>query len=469
MNTAAQPDISLPQYEGYISVAPGGRYFVDELGQGFIVIGQNDGVPWAGLGTLLNRTSPQATEAYIRDLREHGVTVSRVMVEYSEQSYTYLENSVGTFSDSVVQFWDDFIPLAEAQGLYLLLTPYDTFWQAKNWGRYPYNAVLGGPCENMRDWLTDAECIAAQKNRWRFIIERWGGSPNIFAWDIMNEIDIWWNASAAEIDAYVTDMAAYIRQLETELWGRTHMITVSSAAPVPTGALGNVLYRSPALDFANTHLYIGNEIRSPHDPIGAGPIMAGGVVQSLAAIRDGRPYFDSESGPIDDWIENPAFDQEYHHNMSWGHLAACGAGSGMRWPYSTPHWILPGLRDNLLGLARFASTIDWAHFESRNITPDVLISQRNILKAGCSDGETAIIWLLLDTRRDPAVSFEGVNVRVDEVLADSAYHIELWETYQGNLITQIEGSAQDGTLNFDLPQFDAPLKDIAILIRPLEA
>lgn len=468
MNASAQQEITLPQYHGYISVAPDGRYFVDEQGQGFLVIGENDGVPWPGLVTLLNRVSPQATEAYVRDLREHGITVSRIMIEYSEQPYTYLENPVGTFSELMIQFWDDFIALAEREGLYLLLTPYDTFWEAKNWGRYPYNAALGGPCEDMRDWLTDADCIAAQKNRWRFIIERWGGSPNIFAWDLMNEIDIWWNASAAEIDDYVTDMAAYIRELEMERWGRTHLITVSSAAPVPTGALANVIYRHQSLDFANTHLYIGNEIKNPSDPIGAGSIMAGGVVQSLAEIRDSRPYFDSESGPIDDWIENPRFDQEYHHNMSWGHLAAGGAGSGMRWPYTNPHWILPELRDNLLGLARFASTIDWAHFGSRSIVTHVRVTQRNIIKAASSDGQTAIIWLLLDTRRDESVSFEDVIVTVDGVLADGAYQIEFWETYQGNIMTTAEGHAQDGALMFDLPHFDEPLKDVAVLIRPQE-
>lgn len=468
MNVTAQSDITLPQYQGYISVAPDGRYFVDEQGQGFIVIGENDGVPWAGLGTLINRLSPEATEAYISDLRAHGVTVSRIMIEYSENPYTYLEDPVGTFSDSMIQFWDDFIALAEKHDLYLLLTPYDTFWQGKNWGRYPYNAALGGPCATTRDWLTAPDCIAAQKNRWHFIIERWGGSPNIFAWDVMNEIDIWWNASAAEIDAYVTDMSAYIRQLETEMWGRTHMISASSAAPVPTGALGSVIYRSPSLDFANTHLYIGNEIKNPADPIGAGSMMAGGVVQSLAEIRDGRPYFDSESGPIDDWIENPSFDQEYHHNMSWGHLAAGGAGSGMRWPYTNPHWILPELRDNLLGLARFASTIDWAHFDSRSIVFDVRISQRNILKAGCSDGQTAIIWLLLDTRRDQSVSFEDVSVTVSDVLADGAYRIEFWETYQGNILTTAEAQVNDGALTFEIPHFDESLKDIAVLIRPQE-
>ena len=145
--------------------------------------------------------------------------------------------------------FEQFIPLAEKHGLYLLLTPYDTFWQAKNWGAYPYNGELGGPCPRMSDWLTGEACIEAQKDRWRFIIDHWGGSPNIFAWDLMNEIDIWWNATPQEIETYVDDMAAFVRDYETEKWGRAHMISVSSAESVPTGRLGRVIFNASRAGF----------------------------------------------------------------------------------------------------------------------------------------------------------------------------------------------------------------------------
>jgi mannan endo-1,4-beta-mannosidase len=461
----SQDDIQLPTYEGYISVAPEGRYFVDEAGQGFIVIGQNDGVPWPGLAALLGGTAPDATEAYIKDLRAHGITVSRIMIEYAQQPHTYLEDPVGEFSEEIVQFWDDFIALAEKHGLYLLLTPYDTFWQNRNWDGYPYNANVGGPCETKRDWITGEECVAAQKARWRFILERWGGSPNVFAWDLLNEIDIWWGATSSEIEAYVTDMAAFVREVEMEAWGRNHMISVSSANPVPGGRLGRVIYEHPALDFANTHLYIGTEIKNPDNPVGAAPLMSGGVSRSLELIEDDRPYFDSESGPIDGWIFDIDFNKEYHHNMSWAHLAAGGAGSGMRWPYTDPHFILPELRDNLLGLARFASVVDWSHFPSRNITREIDVA-RGILKAGCSDGETAILWLLRDTRRKDAPALSGAEIRIDGVLENGAYTVALWETYEGVPLTQIDAESVDGALALTLPNLDAELKDVAILITP---
>lgn len=462
----AQTDITLPVYQGMISVAPGGRYFVDEAGQGFLVIGQNDGTPWPGLATLLNGASPEATEAYIMDLRAHGITVSRVMIEYSQAPHSYLENPVGTFSPSVVAFWDQFITLAEKHGLYLLLTPYDTFWQAKNWGAYPYNGARGGPCPSTRDWLTGEACLEAQKNRWRFILDHWGGSPNIFAWDLMNEIDIWWDATAREIETYVDTMAAFVRDYETEKWGRAHMISVSSAASVPTGRLGRIIFNHPALDFANTHLYLGPEIKNPQDPIGAGPLMAGGVTLALAEIQDNRPYFDSESGPIDHWIVDAAFDKEYHHNMSWAHLAAGGAGSGMRWPYTDPHWILPELRDNLLGLARYASTIDWAHFLSKNVSRQIEPDTRAVVPVGCSDGQTAVIWLLLDTRREEASALAGVEVVIEDVLADGSYSVEWWETYEGNMISAESAAVENNRLSLTIPDFGMPLKDVALIIRP---
>jgi mannan endo-1,4-beta-mannosidase len=463
--TPTQTSITLPAYQGYISPAPNGRYFVDEAGQGFIVIGQNDAISWPGLNTLLDGSAPEQTEAYVRDLRAHGVTVSRIMVEYAQQPSSYLENPVGEFSESVTAFWDAFIPMAEAHGLYLLLTPYDTFWQSANWDTYPYNATMGGPCAARRDWLTGRDCIEAQKNRWRFIIDRWGDSPNIFAWDLMNEIELWWEPTHDEIEAYIDEMATFVREYELERWGRSHMISVSSAAANPDGALGRLIYRHPLLDFANTHLYIG-EINDPQDPILPGALMGGGVLLSLQAIEDDRPYFDSESGPINDWIVSPEFDQEYHHNMSWAHLASGGAGSGMRWPYTNPHFILPELRDNLLGLARFASTVDWASFQSRNISMQIRPDNRLILRAGCSDGQSAMIWLLADRREDPDVQIPGTTIIVRDTFDNGDYLIEYWETYEGNILAEDTVSVTEGTLELVVPDLGLDLRDLMIFVRP---
>lgn len=465
----AQDGGGLPHYTGYISVAPGGHYFVDELGQPFLVIGQNDGISWPGLTTLINQSSPASTEAYVRDLREHDITVSRIMVEYAEDTYTYLENPVGEFSPAIVQFWDDFIPMAETHGLYLLLTPYDTFWQARNWERYPYNAANGGPCATMRDWVTGAACIDAQKARWRFIIERWGGSPNIFAWDILNEIDIWWEATPAEIDAYVTDMADFIRELEIALYGKAHLLTVSSAAPNPGGALGEIIYNHPLLDFATTHQYVGPAVNDPgDDTISAAVAVAGSTILSRAAIRDARPYFDSESGPIDGWIANFTVDATYHHNMAWAHLMAGGAGAGMRWPYTWPHWIMPQMRDNLLGMARFAAAVDWSVFAPRSLVGAIEVDTSGILTFGSASDGVALIWLLADQRLAEVPDLAGVRLAVADWPA-GRYTVDVWDTYAGRLLTSSTTALDTGSLEVVLPEESADLPDIALHIYPNES
>lgn len=255
----------LPRYEGYISVTSSGRYFQDERRQGFLAIGQNDAITWPGLHELLRRDDPAATEQYIVNLRENGVTVSRVMMEYAQFKKGWLEHTLGLFSPTITRFWDEFIPLCEKHGLYLLLTPYDTFWQVRNWKDYPYSGKAGGPCVQKRDWLTRPDVIEAHKRRWTYILERWGSSSAIFAWDLMNEIDLHFGNTADEISHYITEMAAFVRETETRLYGKTHLLTASSAAAIPEGALADAIYNHPALDFANTHLYVGKGIRSPRN------------------------------------------------------------------------------------------------------------------------------------------------------------------------------------------------------------
>lgn len=456
---------SLPSFRGYISVAPNGRYFQDEDGKGFVVIGQNDAITWPGLEELLEGDAAP-TEAYVADLRAHGINVSRIMLEYAQQRRGLLEDPVGTFVPKVVRFWDQFIPMAERHGLYLLLTPYDTFWQVLHWRQYPYNAARGGPSWRKRDWLVSPAVIAAQKRRWEFIIRRWGGSPAIFAWDIMNEIDLYWKSSPAQIAAYVTEMADYIRALERELYGRTHLLTVSSATAVPQGELGEVIYNHPDIDFVNTHLYAGEGVKAPTDTIQGAINFSQGVAASLDAMRHVRPYFDSESGPIDAWIHHQPFDDEYHHNMSFAHLATGGAGSGMRWPYSRPHHLAPSLRDNLEGLARFAASVDWMHFSSRNIGSWISVHDECILPFGCGDVNRLILWLLCDKRRHNTRRFDGVQVDVRDVLRDGFYRVDLWETWQGYRYDSQEVAVENGTLTFRLctPGFEA--SDIAISVYP---
>ncbi|MBZ0321185.1 MAG: cellulase family glycosylhydrolase [Anaerolineae bacterium] len=451
--------------QGLIAINSTGHYFVDGLQQGFIAIGQNDAIAWPGLKSLLGRFCPQETEAYVADLRKHGINVSRIMMEYAQHPYTYLENPVGFFSPIVVQFWDDFFPIAERFGLYLLLTPFDTFWQEKNWNRYPYHKRMGGPCRTKRSWLTERNCIEIQKHRWEFVIQRWGNSPAIFAWDIMNEIDNCWGCTPREIDHYLTEMANFVRELELKYWGRSHLLTASTLKATPEGELSEVIYNHPCLDFVNTHLYPGPGVGKPMDAIACTLEIIASVRYALDHIRTPRPYFDSESGPITQWISDIELDKRYHHNMSWAHLATGAAGSGMRWPYSDPHCIHPELRKNLLGLSKFAENVDWANFDSRPLT--IQTDADSIISTGCGDAHIAMAWLLKDTRQKGQVALDNLPITILNEWNEGLYLIEFWDTYAGTCIAAAVENASIGQLAFILPRFDQTVEDVALLIRPI--
>ena len=87
----------------------------------------------------------------------------------------------------------------------------------------------------------------------RFFIERWGASPNIFAWEIWNEM----NAIGGTLEQHndwIREMGAFSKQLEMELYGRHHLRTVSTNnAGWGTAEAG--IYSSSELDFTSYHTY----------------------------------------------------------------------------------------------------------------------------------------------------------------------------------------------------------------------
>ena len=102
------------------------------------------------------------------------------------------------------------------------------------------------------------------------------------------------------------------------------------------------------------------------------PALAAGklVGEALAEITDGRPFFDTEHGPIHTFKDHKrtlpeAFDDEYFRHMQWAHLASGGAGGGMRWPNRHPHVLTDGMRRAQLSLSRFLPLVDWLSFGRR--------------------------------------------------------------------------------------------------------
>ena len=165
------------------------------------------------------------------------------------------------------------------------------------------------------------------------------------------------------------------------------------------------------------------------------------VRECLGEITDGRPFLDTEHGPIHTFKDKkktlPApFDDEYFRHMSWAHLASGGVGGGMRWPNRRPHTLTHGMREAQRAMAGFLPLIDWARFARRNISGGVGATLFH--RFACGDEDQALVWLL----RRRALAPDGlVRADIDPIaptitvpgLADGACEIVGWDAADGRL------------------------------------
>ena len=407
----------------WIVTRPGTPYFLTDRGESWAPIGHNDAVTWPELAGLFRRRDLPAVEKHLRLLKASGVTCLRLMLEYCQGESRYLERPVGQFAPNMVRLWDDLFALLEKVGLYVLLTPYDTFFTWIRWRHHPYNKANGGPSADRRHLLTCPETRAAIKTRLAFASDRWGASPALFAWDLWNEMHpAHGGDDPATFAPFIDDVGPWLKAREIARHGRAHLQTVSIFGPelIKHPVLAEPIFRHPALDFANTHLYESGTIDDPKDTIA--PAIAAGRLMRAAVqdARDLRPVFDSEHGPIHRFKDKKrnlpeAFDDQYFRHIQWAHLASGGAGGGMRWPNRHPHVLTPGMRQAQQGLARFLPLIDWSDFRRRNINQELEVSHAGVTSFGCADEQQALIWLVRHDTLSP-----------DGMVTDEAPALSTW-------------------------------------------
>ena len=390
-----------PSKEDYIRVAPGGRYFVHANGPAtagsrdafFTPIGYNHNPDWTGFSECAVGKpgyDPVFADRFFKKLHGSGVNLVRMMVE-TPGGGNVIEKPLGTFLPEQVAWIDSIVKLARKYDIRLMVTPWDTFWMSNHWDSNPYNIKNGGPVEKKVDFITKREAIEAEKKRLKFLIERWGNTGTIFAWELLNESDYWWEASPEQVTAWAKEMSDFVRDYEKEKWGRNHLVCISTGRPVPDGGWGDLVYRMPGMDLATTHLYL-DAANAPNEPIGPALAIRRGVNYALSQIKDNRPYIDGEDGPINRWIADQKLDDEVFHNMVWAHMASGGAGSGLRWPYRNPHILSDGMYHELSLMSKFTKDVPWEKLTGDQ--SDLKVSAPEGWVA-CSTGtkEGALIWV----------------------------------------------------------------------------
>ncbi len=426
----------------------------------------DDGTPFFAIGMNIVEHPLSEYYRYIPQLAENGGNFSRLWI-----GFEYFGLELGTMGDyRLDSAWrlDRVMELSERYGVYQKL--------CIEWIRYitprgeprhffdpPENAYItanGGPCRDMKDFFTSGEARRLFKNRLRYIVARWGYSPNVMAWELWNEIDLV-DPKAADTSVIVPwnrEMGRYLKSIDP--W--QHLTTNSIAGR----SMGQALWSLDENQFAQRHGYATPSPRA----VQAHADMAANVLQWLDDVSEfNKPYLMAEFGLQRDRMEIRALcdrDREgiHMHNGLWAALAHGSAGTAQLWWWG--QYVDPkNLYSHFRAVADFTRGIPWTTAGFRKA--QIVTPGDNLRAVGLRGDAVSILWLQNTAHtwwnvvnETPIPPVAPGEVRIDGFPAGS-YRVEYWNTYTGVIESTTTAVAAGGSLRVPTPLIAT---DIAVKI-----
>lgn len=150
---------------------------------------------------------------------------------------------------------DKILEFAEKSNIYIQLVIVNhgqlSTWCDQEWEDNPYNEKNGGFLKKPEDFFWDEKAKELFKNKLRYIVARWGYSPNIFSWEIINEMNLigsrreFYKDNEREIEKWYREMTEYIKKIDPY----NHLITAHYTILVNNKILSDVI------DYTITNAY----------------------------------------------------------------------------------------------------------------------------------------------------------------------------------------------------------------------
>ncbi len=392
-------------------------------------------------GRSLISTEPvegvSVAERYFKKLKENGINVLTVFVESLDldASPVLLDQK----QNEVIKFLDNILHLARQNDVYVLFRLYDTFYYkddnfrgtGKKWSDtlWVKNNGAQHPDDFFEEYL-----YAAHKERMKPLLERYRDDPNVFGWDIVNEIDNkerFNTASYEKRKKWLIEMSNYVQDMD-----RNHLVFYSFLTWDPKdstfyraaiGTTANELtnenmtessylgmdaelaYRLHNIDMAVTHAYyahIANPWEISSAEFSPPTEMARGISYGFYQIRDGRPMQDGESSPnahlyrkgYGDNGFDESKDNQIFRDSAWLHFVSGGAGANLGWPADLRKQISRDTINQISDTKRsylkfFKKAVDGIKWRGDKLTVDHYAAQNNLRAYVRQDGTNATIYL----------------------------------------------------------------------------
>lgn len=345
--------------DGFIGVGRNGRYFQFDSGRPYFPVGLNLKWSWNGIGGV------RRYQQWLRELSASGVNYARLFIDtpwfinlewfgpagdYSaaQRSAAELDAILETASEvgvylQVVLLWHQSLRVYTGSPVVIPTEPArpDT---AVDWDDHPYNVLNGGPLSGPGAFFTNAAVQELFRRRLRYIVARWGFSPQVFAWEIVDRVDRLPNYLEQVTGEWLRSVTSYLREVDQH----GHLITAGSQQPVP------LIYDNPLLDFAPFEFYQRRPLEPPVD-------QEQGVIQGIRQYRQtSRSPVLLSAFSLNPWYEPAADDPAGVHVQTtlWTSVLAGAAGAAASDWWDT--YLLPGSMQRFFSpLAAFTAGIQW--------------------------------------------------------------------------------------------------------------
>jgi hypothetical protein len=453
---------------GFIRVHPRNpRYLAFDDGDFFFPIGVNMGW-WTQSGTALGDYA-----RWMDDFAANGGDTIRVWMAEWSFGLEWYDTDLGNYTHRLGKAWllDQIFRMAEERHMYIVLVLLNcadfNSWQTNGWNENPYNAVQGGPLGSPTEFVTDPEARAYLQRKLNYIVNRWGYSPNLLAWEWWNEVNLTPISDEALIP-WLVEMTAYLRERDVNHHLTTNSYAIQYLSPI---------WQLPELDIIQRHEY-ATQVRSSDRDLAGRAAEDYGILSASAPPKPillGEFGYGVESTPDD--VERSGI---HLHNGLWSTSFVGYAGAGMYW-----YW------DVYLDAYR-----QWHHFEplQRFLNGEDLTGYEPFSPLRISGpareaaaveglglrGDKTLIWLRSDAYTvqayidawnragSPRVFVyspplvEGLTLILDDA-RDGDFLVAWYDPQKGTWLETNTVEARDGRLSIPIPAFR---RDLAAKVIP---
>lgn len=363
--------------DGFIGVASNGRYFQFDSGRPYFPVGLNLKWSWDGIGGV------RKYQEWLRELSVSGANYARLFIDIpwfinlewsgpagdyraAQRSAAELDVILETAAETgiylqLVLLWHQSLRVYTGSPVMIPVEPARPNITA-DWDEHPYNILNGGPLSGPAAFFTNSLVQELFRRRLRYIVARWGYSPQVFAWEIVDRVDRLPNYSEQVVGEWLRSVTAYLREIDQH----GHLITAGSQQPV------SLIYDNPLLDFAPFEFYQRRPLEPPID-------------QERSVIQLTRQYLQTSRSPVllsafslNPWYEPSADDPTGVHVQTtlWTSTLAGGAGAAASDWWDT--YFLPGSMQRFFPpLAAFTAGIRWNDLDLQPAQPRLVAAGKD--------------------------------------------------------------------------------------------